>query len=225
MSAESRLSFCIVALSRRADWLQALIDSIRAEQADSEILVAGTQFDAADVRSLVPDAGTDEVAYLRNQLLSRARADVKIVLDDDVMLERGFIAALIARSGEFDVLRPTARFEDGGRIAAGWVLSRAASERVRWNEGTIRAEEADQAFERDCQQQGLRIENDSDVWLWHQDRSLTLIAGRPFRRPDGSQVAFGLIVFSENANVRHCNLMLSADNYTQIIVYNIGADF
>lgn len=112
------ISFCIITDGKEPDKLETLIDSINALGCESEIIVSGNPHVGTAADLLVPmptTAKQGRLGALRNAAVYYADGDIIVVIDDDMILEEGFDAAILEYEGEWDVMSCRILNPDGTR--------------------------------------------------------------------------------------------------------------
>ena len=215
-SPERGYSFCLITNGQRPAKLARLIESIRKlDLRRFEILVGGEPpAHLPNDVTLVPavDAARHgRLGEMRNRLTERARHEVLVVADDDLIFRPGFSQAVAALGDDWDVQCPRFLNPDGSRywdwathdgprghrllaydetdphvyVTGGLCVMRAeVARRVRWNEslGFYRGEDVE--FSARLREAGLRICANPKAVVIHDDPRYTQLGDVMARRED-----------------------------------------
>lgn len=113
-------SFCIISGGKRADKIDNLIASIKAQNLPHyEIIIAGLLspvVEGVKFISLPFEAQNGKTSIMRNRAMQAARYKTIVMCDDDLVLDPGFAEAISNFGREFDVLCVSMRNPDGSRL-------------------------------------------------------------------------------------------------------------
>jgi glycosyltransferase involved in cell wall biosynthesis len=112
------ISFCIITGGKRAETLDLVINSIRAQNIPAyEIIIAGRHHEGPGIIYLPAPEAADKglLGLMRNLAVSRAQYENIVLLDDDIVLSPGWYEALKAYNRPFDILTSQIRVPDGSR--------------------------------------------------------------------------------------------------------------
>ncbi|MCP4004271.1 MAG: glycosyltransferase [bacterium] len=112
------ISFCIISAGQRPEMLDAVVESIRAQNIpNAEILVsgAGTVPEGARKIEAGEAAAAGRLGEMRNRAVSEAKHPVLVIMDDDILLEPGWYEGLCSHGPDFDILTSQLRVPDGSR--------------------------------------------------------------------------------------------------------------
>lgn len=140
MGKKRDISYCIITDGEEPNKLLELIESIRHEtgQIPHEIIVAGDlpwgEFAIDDWVPMETAAKEGRLGKMRNAACRRARGDILIVLDDDMILQPGFYNGLTSITADWQVICPNVINPDKTRFW-GWATHINGLSKLRqWDE-------------------------------------------------------------------------------------------
>jgi glycosyltransferase involved in cell wall biosynthesis len=182
-----------------------------------EILVVGRHRDELGLRYLAAEQAADDgrLGAMRNLAVAQARHEWIVMLDDDIVLAPDWHAQLGDACERFDIVTSQVRVPDGSRYwdhasfggplghrlldaeehdahlymtgGGGWMMRRAACERVGWDERRGLYENEDVDFSQRCRAAGLRIGHRHASIVYHVAPQYTAVGRAVFRRSDGRE--------------------------------------
>jgi glycosyltransferase involved in cell wall biosynthesis len=210
MNAPDVLSFCVITDGRRN--LAPVLAAIFAQVQGAEVIVAGCPPARPDIVPVpLPDAASNgQLGALRNAAVARARGDWIAVLDDDIVLQAGFVAAFRTRQSPAPIVTARVLLPDGTRYwdhatvggprghvlldpdeddahlymtgGGGWVMHRTVARAVRWDavRGFYAHEDSD--FAARCRSAGFAIAHEPRMVVLHDAPHYTSLGRVVLRR-------------------------------------------
>ncbi|MCB9496116.1 MAG: asparagine synthase (glutamine-hydrolyzing) [Fibrobacteria bacterium] len=198
-------SFCLITNGERIAKLRRVLESIRSQHGfEVEILVAGILpplFDDPGIsfQSLPDAAKNGRLGEMRNAMVERARGDVVVVCDDDIVFDDDFCRNVAAKGADFDILCARIRNLDGSRfwdwaingedrhrllpygethpdiyVTGGLCVARPhVFSRCRWNQALGFYQSEDLDFTAKLKSAGMRIESWPSAQVTHFDHRYT----------------------------------------------------
>ncbi|GEM_PF-382687 len=211
------ISFCLITNGARPGHLRMAIESIRSQRVpDCEIIVVGKHHDEPGILYVPAEeaALAGKLGVLRNLAVDRARHELVVIMDDDILLSKSWYREFLAFEAGCDVMTSCILLPDGTRYwdyatsggerghrllrhdegpddhvymsgGCAWVISAAAARRVRWQEDLGFYQGEDVRFAQACRQQGLRVCHNPRATAWHDAPAYTRVGRSIFRRHNG----------------------------------------
>ena len=114
------ISFCIITDNKEPDKFNKEIDSIKKLNiADYEIIVTGAIDICDSVDIVIPNhiyANNGNLGAMRNACCRKAKGNILIVVDDDIVFHKNFYDGLMKYGNDFDVLSCQFLNSDGTRF-------------------------------------------------------------------------------------------------------------
>ncbi len=211
-------TFCVITAGQRP--LDRVLDAIFAQAPGAEVVVAGCPPTRADIVPvpLAEAARKGQLGALRNAAVACAHSDWIAILDDDIVLQDGYVAAFLLRTTAAPIVTARVLLPDGTRYwdhaaaggerghvlldpsetdpnvymtgGGGWVMHRSVAVNVRWDphRGFYAREDSD--FASRCRAFGFAIEHDPAMVVLHAAPEYTSLGRVVLRRQKVASVAW-----------------------------------
>lgn len=213
----SGMSFCIITGGKRPDKLRLVIESIHRQCVPNcEIIVCGKHHSEEDIVYLpaVDAAECGQLGLMRNLAVGRAQYNKIVILDDDILLGKGWYAAMSERGEDWDIVTSRVLLPDGTRYwdyatvggprghmllredepadefvymsgGTAWVMKDYVADKIHWEAQLGFYQDEDVKFSRRCVKAGFRISHNAGAVAYHFDASYTRLGRSIVRRGDG----------------------------------------
>ena len=203
-------SFCIITAGARP--LDRVLAAIFAQAPAADVVVAGCPPTRPDITPVfaVDAARAGRLGALRNAAVAHARGDWIAILDDDIVLQAGYVAAFAARRTPSPIVTARVLLPDGTRYwdhattggasghvllkstesdphvymtgGGGWVMHKSVRDVVLWDAQRGFYAEEDSDFARRCRSAGLVIKHEPRMVVLHDAPQYTSIGRTVLRR-------------------------------------------
>lgn len=211
-------SFCIITAGQRS--LDRVLQAIFVQAPGAEVVVAGCPPARSDIVAvpLADAAAAGRLGALRNAAVAAAHGEWFVILDDDIVLQRDYLAAFAARRTLAPIVTARVLLPDGTRYwdhattggarghvllspheidghtymtgGGGWVMHRSVARSVAWDaqRGFYAHEDAD--FAARCRGAGFAIAHEPRMVVLHDAPQYTSLGRTVLRRQKVASAAW-----------------------------------